>query len=184
MNKEQIEFLKALQKEMTTQDTVGQASPRFWVVGDYEWRPVPTGTGEVYTIFSFEVNEDTSLTYEDMASQLIEMLEQGYEDEQLEERLISELKQAIEGDLHMEATIQEALDELGFEYSVHEERLVHFAHPNTMFLTNREAEEHIQRNKHHYGADAHPYAMTAWRSPEVAKLLEILETVDWETSLH
>lgn len=181
MKKEQVEFLKELQKEMITQDKVGQASPRFWVVGDYEWRPVPTGTGEVYTIFSFEVNEYTSLSYEDMANQLIEMLEQGYDDEQLEERLISELKQAIEGDLHMEATIQEALDELGFDYSVHEESLVHFTQPNTMFLTKREAEEHIQRNKHHYSEDAHPYAMTALRSPQVEKLFEILETVNWET---
>lgn len=184
MNKEQIEFLKALQKEMTTQDKFLQASPRYWVVGDYEWQPVPTGTGEVYTVFSFEVNENTSLTYEDMAFQLIELLEQGYDDEELEERLISDLKKVLEGKLHLEATVEETLDELGFDYSMHEESYVHFAQPNTLFLTKKEAEEHIQRNKHHYGADAHPYAMTAWRSPEVAKLLEILETVDWETSLH
>lgn len=32
MRKEDIEFLKSLQDEMLTQDTVGQASPRFWVV--------------------------------------------------------------------------------------------------------------------------------------------------------
>lgn len=34
MNKEDIKFLKNLQHEMLTQDTVGQANPRFWVIID------------------------------------------------------------------------------------------------------------------------------------------------------
>lgn len=32
MENQDIEFLKELQHEMLTQDKVGQASPRFWVV--------------------------------------------------------------------------------------------------------------------------------------------------------
>lgn len=32
INKEDIEFLKELQNEMLTQDTICQADPRFWVV--------------------------------------------------------------------------------------------------------------------------------------------------------
>ena len=32
ITKEEIEFLKELQKEMNTQDTVSQADPRFWVI--------------------------------------------------------------------------------------------------------------------------------------------------------
>lgn len=32
MKKEDLEFLKQLQKEMITQDNCGEAQPRFWVV--------------------------------------------------------------------------------------------------------------------------------------------------------
>lgn len=51
--------------------------------------------------------------------------------------------------------------------------------PDTMFLTLRECEEHIKRNHYHY-RQPHPYAMTAWRSPQVEKLYEILENVDFD----
>lgn len=51
--------------------------------------------------------------------------------------------------------------------------------PNTMFLTLRECKEHIQANDYHY-RNPHPYAMTAWRSPQVEKLIEILQTADWD----
>jgi hypothetical protein len=50
---------------------------------------------------------------------------------------------------------------------------------NTFFLTLRECREHIEANKHHY-TKPHSYAMTAWRSPQVSKLYEILEKTDWE----
>ena len=32
MKKEDIEFLKSLQEEMLTQDSFGQATPRYWAV--------------------------------------------------------------------------------------------------------------------------------------------------------
>ena len=49
---------------------------------------------------------------------------------------------------------------------------------DTMFLTLRECKEHIARNSYHY-TDPHPYAMTAWRSPQVERLWKILQEVDW-----
>ena len=52
--------------------------------------------------------------------------------------------------------------------------------PDTMFLTNREAKEHLKSNHYHYTSKAHTYAMTAWRSPQVEKLIHILQTADFE----
>jgi hypothetical protein len=52
---------------------------------------------------------------------------------------------------------------------------------NTMFLTLRECKEHIAINKHHYSDKVHSYAMTAWRSPQVARLYKILENTDWDS---
>lgn len=54
---------------------------------------------------------------------------------------------------------------------------------NTMFLTLREAQEHIQRNGYHY-IDPHTYGMTAWRSPQVERLYEILHEVDFSQMLE
>lgn len=55
----------------------------------------------------------------------------------------------------------------------------HTIQRNTFFLTLRECKEHIQRNHYHYNKTVHSYAMTAWRSPQVEKLYEILENVDF-----
>ena len=77
----------------------------------------------------------------------------------------------------------EALNDLGLiedgEYTVGYYRNEHHIYPNTMFLTNRNCKKHIELNYYHYDADAHSYAMTAWRSPEVEKLWDILQKVDW-----
>ncbi|MDU0069721.1 MULTISPECIES: hypothetical protein [Bacillus] len=56
-----------------------------------------------------------------------------------------------------------------------------FIVPNTIFLTKKEAKEHIKRNRHHYTKKVHTYAMTAWRAPKVERLMKILETFDWDS---
>ena len=77
----------------------------------------------------------------------------------------------------------EALSDCGIiydgEYTVGYYRNEHHIYPNTMFLTNRSCKKHIELNYYHYDDDAHSYAMTAWRSPEVEKLWDILQKVDW-----
>lgn len=49
---------------------------------------------------------------------------------------------------------------------------------DTLFLTHREAAEHIKMNRHHY-TDPHPYVQTALRSPQFERLISILKEVDW-----
>lgn len=66
------------------------------------------------------------------------------------------------------------------DYDVGYYRNEHYRYPDTMFLTNRSCKEHIAANHYHYSEDAHPYAMTAWRSPEVSRLWEILDKIDWK----
>ena len=77
----------------------------------------------------------------------------------------------------------EALSDCGIiddgEYTVGNYRNEHHIYPNTMFLTNRSCKKHIELNYYHYDDDVHSYAMTAWRSPEVEKLWDILQKVDW-----
>ena len=52
--------------------------------------------------------------------------------------------------------------------------------PNTLFITLRDARRHIESNSYHY-RNPHTYAMTAFRSPSVEKLWEILQTIDWNS---
>lgn len=73
----------------------------------------------------------------------------------------------------------EHLNEDGYfdECPVKEEEFIRY---NTMFLTKAEAKRHLELNHYHYSRKAHTYAMTAWRAPKVARLMEILETFDWD----
>ena len=36
ITEDEIRFLKELQKEMNTQDSCGQADPRYWVIRDFD----------------------------------------------------------------------------------------------------------------------------------------------------
>lgn len=82
--------------------------------------------------------------------------------------------------------IEALIDELSLVESIYEQfRVVYtreeeFIAPNTMFLTNRAAKKHIEENDYHYHKDAHSYAMTAWRSPEVEQLWAILDKINWQ----
>ncbi|AOL27231.1 hypothetical protein C7M16_01787 [Bacillus subtilis] len=46
-----IQFLKELQQELKYQDSDGQASPRFWTVGDYEWVEAREENAERYSVY-------------------------------------------------------------------------------------------------------------------------------------
>jgi hypothetical protein len=99
---------------------------------------------------------------------------------ELKEEKIEELKELQEygSENDLVEWIKENIDEDC--YLVHEKEEP-FIVENTMFLTKEEAKRHIELNKHHYTSKVHTYAMTAWRAPKVERLLNILETFDWES---
>lgn len=181
MNKDTIEFLKELQHEMLTQDTVCQADPRFWVVKhkvrvygiDYE--------------FDFDGRE-VVCNGEIVASNLSELYDY-LEDHHEEYSMTFDNEHVVintnQDDEHLIDSMEELLDfmyeELG--YLKDEVYLAHYRDEyriveNTMFLTLRECKEHIKANSYHY-REPHPYAMTAWRSPQVEKLFKIIQETDW-----
>lgn len=155
---EDIDFLKNLQNEMNTQDTVCQASPRFWVVAQEEW--IITDDEYCEETHYFKDGED----YGDFPKFLNRLIDtEEYEDSLSDLESIDDFPQYIQDDF--------------YEKPVRKE---HVIQSNTFFLTKKEAEEHIRRNHYHYNETVHTYAMTAWRSPEVEKLYELLEKIDWE----
>lgn len=164
-----IQFLKELQEELRTQENDGQAAPRFWTVGDYEWVEAREENAERYSVY---------LPYNAESYVLDDYLGEIKKDSELSEECLTELKEIGEDYDETIEWIQKYIDE---EAELIPERKVHIIQPNTMFLTKKEAKSHIKSNKHHYTSKAHTYAMTAWRAPKVERLLKILETFDWDS---
>ena len=76
--------------------------------------------------------------------------------------------------------VVEALHEAGLtQYEVRYIEHRHHVYQDTLFLTHKEAEDHLRKFGYNYDPTAHAFAMTAHRSPEIEKLLQILQQVDW-----
>ncbi|OSA95655.1 UNVERIFIED_ORG: hypothetical protein B2H93_04340 [Clostridium botulinum] len=173
MKNEYIEFLKNLQHEMLTQDTVGQADPRFWAVMETKRR---YGIDDKYgydgsVIIGDEGEEceiDMNSIYNWIQKDLeIECFYNG-KDIIIEENILSDVEDVIN---YLNICTNGIYTICNYK---DEDIIVQ----NTMFLTLRECEEHIKRNSYHY-TKPHPYAMTAWRSPQVERLYKILQETNW-----
>lgn len=174
MNKEDRNFLKELQHEMLTQDTVGQADPRFWVIMQKERiYGIEDGYGDSGCVVTHESEE-----FADNIEDCIEWICNNYDKDDfdaIEKELFEEL---------LQCSSLESFVDLGNEL-IGDFQLVRYVEvdnivPDTLFLTYRECEEHIKRNYYHYKENAHPYAMTAWRSPQVERLYKIIQNTNWE----
>lgn len=178
--KEDIDFLKALQREMLTQDKVCQAAPRFWVVRgtvreygiDYEY-----SDGEVLKI-DFETTLETMQEVYDYLTEYYKELQIQYTSN---DTIIyrNKEKEVELKDLYMIWDL--FLEELGTEAKMIGYNSKNKIFENTMFLTLEGCKDHIKKNYYHYPEDAHPYAMTAWRSQEVERLWNIIEQTDWDS---
>jgi len=162
---EEIEFLKELQQELKTQDHDYQAAPRFWTVGDYRWIRTSEDDAERYSVYL----PNDAECYE-LQAFLKEVPTECYAIEDVSEF------QNIDCETEAIEWIQNNIDE---DAELIPEKKEHFTQPNTMFLTKQEAKDHIRLNHYHYTDEVHTYAMTAWRAPKVERLLNILETFDW-----
>ena len=179
MKKEDIQFLKDLQHEMNTQDTCCQADPRFWVVmqtvRDYE---VSSSESDGYCIINKNDCEDVCEgDFEEMAKWFNDF---DFIDSATVESGIIEIKMGEEEELifdsnDLENFLEEYCDNYYVIYYKDREEIVQ----DTFFLTKRECQEHIKSNHYHYNKP-HPYAMTAWRSPQVERLYKILQNTDWD----
>jgi hypothetical protein len=182
MQKEDREFLKELQHEMLTQDTVCQANPRFWVVvqevKDYWVDDNVDGVCIFDTDACENVFEGEVKTLVDWIKKEFDMVQSCNCDNGYIEIVCDDGNEYFTDDI---TEIRDFLDEYASgKYSICNYRNREEIVQDTMFLTLRECKEHIKSNKHHYNKTAHSYAMTAWRSPQVEKLYKILEQTDWD----
>ena len=175
---EELQFLKRIQKEMNTQDTVGQANPRYWVIRDYE------------KIYGDNLNNpDGFCIYDEDDWETI--YETEYKDmHKTKKEVIKALKNSgcyiSEDDIaairkcDYESELKEVLEDID---SLRVSQFEIIPVDKGMFLTHTAAIKHLKMNDYHYSDNAHTYAHTAWRSDE-EKLWDILSSVDFDSLLR
>ncbi len=196
LTEQRIQFLSELQKEMNTQDTVGQRNPRFWVI---------KGTETVYGSVNGEQRiflngtEYSTMCDPDLANMILEIAREHYGTQYKDYRIktdssiidsVGSMALLGKADDNLEKDIESWYDfeELAEWIRSHTREDAEVRHceevsrnyPNTFFMTQKAAEEHLQANHYHYSADAHTYAMTAWRNPEADALWAFLQETDFE----
>lgn len=178
---EQLLRLSALQQQMRYEDEHDydcQASPRFWVVMDYRRVPAHPDYDDTEPVYMHNDGDHTEFdTLEELFEFCLEHLELDLQNEpDIEDDLESD---GLDGyfnyvlDYHNDDNHFSIVDCKEQEYIV----------PDTMFLTKKAAKDHIKANQHHYTNKAHTYAMTAWRSPQVALVIDFLQHFDFDALL-
>lgn len=166
MKKEDIEFLRELQHELNTQETDGQAQPRYWGIAETKCKPTPEYCGDPY-IF---LGEGKPLTCKEFVDFLTDndYLE-GHEEEweEVDKEDTGNLVSFATYNLQMRSVREVWMDT---EYHI-------ISEDSNVFLTKRACQAHIKANGYHY-SKPHTYAMTAWRNPEFERVLNILQTMN------
>lgn len=195
----EIRFLLELQKEMNTQDDVSQADPRFWVIKGTEKvygieDGFEDGADLIYSDGSDVVAVDMKSAVEYIRDNLLDEINEvdGIQRsiEFLSETFYHKIRISWKGEGSEEEEfydmngIAEWLRDNGYDYRIANYRIVSHIYRNTMFLTQKAAEDHLRANYYHYSEDAHTYAMTSWRNPETKILWKIIQEADWSQLLE
>lgn len=183
---EDIDFLAKLQTTLNTQDTMGNADPRFWVIRQTERIPCAEDEADSCRV----VFDD-----EPVAGDMFDFI--GHLKSRFENKIKAIMAhpdagtriQFLDNDGRVETeqicqNIQDILDALenaGLSdgYEVYWEKHVPANVQDTLFLTHQDCEAHLRAYSYNYEPDAHAFAMTAVRSPRFEQLIRLLQTVDW-----
>lgn len=185
INVDDLGFLEQLQHELNTQPHLCQADPRFWVIRDYEYREA-TESDEIDAVELFEDGEGEIMSLEEAVMRAYkDELDFGGEDHAKEWLEDKWLKLNENGAVQPQYLLADTFKDVVEDYAEHNMMKCVFLTKqwkivaNTMFLTLREAKDHLETNYYHYTNEARTYAMTAWRSPDVAQLIKLLHEVDF-----
>lgn len=172
-----IQFLKELQSELNTQETDGQAAPRFWSIMDYKWEPTSEDHADRVVLFDSDACETIDIN--EYVDEIVDFEGERYLEFDKEQRDELEYIRDFEAPSDIYNWIEENDDNSRY-YPVYEQELSFIAW-NALFFTKEEAKRHLKLNAHHYTDKAHTFAMTAWRAPKMERLMKILETFDWNS---
>lgn len=195
LSNDDIKFLKELQKELNTEDNVGTASPRYWVIRQPE-RIYHVDKDEA-DYFMFIDDDYQELTLEELKNYLEDVYDDNLKsvdikDEVLTFEYLNEFSEEIEKYtidfnnpfLDSGYSVDKVLELLELEVSVVYYKEIDVTVDNCMFLTQIDAENHLRANDYHYHEKARTYCMCGWRSPRFERLINILSKTDFDSMLE
>lgn len=193
LSNDDIKFLKELQKELNTEDNVGTATPRYWVIRQPE-RIYHLDEDEAdYYVFIDECDK-YELTLEDLKDKLeflcddnlksVEVKDGVLTFEYFDEYLEEVEKYKVDYDNYYTDGRYKILELLESDVSVAYYKEVDATVDNCMFLTQIDAENHLRANDYHYHEKARTYCMCGWRSPRFERLINILSKTDFDSMLE
>lgn len=198
---DEITFLKDLQHRINTQDHISQADPRYWVIRDYKkhygkdlnnsdgWVIVDTTDGEtlvdsenvVVDVGSCEnyVEAVIRTTLEEIKDN--DMLSEHFDEDCFDAKLWKD--DVVDCSYSVESFVEKLNDFIDWTDRFAIVEYEDIATDTNAFLSHEAAQAFLESNSHHFGPDAHTYAVTAWRNPDAEKLIKILHEVDFDSLL-
>ena len=195
LSNDDIKFLKELQKELNTEDNVGTASPRYWVIRQPERiYHVDRDEADYYVFLNDDYQE---LTLEELKNYLEDVYDDNLKSVDIKDGVLSfeylgEFSEEIEeytidfnnSTLNSSYSVDKVLELLELEVNVVYYKEIDATVDNCMFLTQIDAENHLRANDYHYHEEARTYCMCGWRSPRFERLINILSKTDFESMLE
>ena len=195
LSNDDIKFLKELQKELNTEDNVGTASPRYWVIRQPERiYHVDRDEADYYVFLDDDYQE---LTVEELKNYLEDVYDDNLKSvdrkdgvltvEYLDEFSEESEKYTIDfynSSLESSYSVDKVLELLELEVNVVYYKEIDATVDNCMFLTQIDAENHLRANDYHYHEKARTYCMCGWRSPRFERLINILSKTDFDSILE
>lgn len=199
ISKDDIDFLKALQKERNTQDNCGTADVRTWVIKDRDDTVTEEGHEDYYLLYDSE--NCNNLDLEDIYDilKILELETDYYTGELVIENLNFENNIITFTYVGNKVSISRDSDnEDGiFIKGMDVDELISFFNENFYeivivnmrvgwkrefcFLTQKAAENYLKRKGHNHSKDAHTYCICTYQDPEIARLMDIIESTDWDS---
>ena len=188
-----IKFLKELQKELNTEDKVGTASPRYWVIRQPE-RIYHVDEDEADYVEFFDERNRYELTLEDLKEKLEDLGDDNLKSVKVKDGVLTfeyfegwleEVEEyMVDYNNSYRYGITKILELLEFDVSVVYCKEIDVTVDNCMFLTQIDAENHLRANDYHYHEKARTYCMCGWRNPRFERLINILSKTDFDSMLE
>ena len=195
LSNDDIKFLKELQKELNTEDKVGTANPRYWVIRQPE--RIHHVDRDVADYYMFVDDDYEELTLEELKNYLEDVYDDNLKNVDIKDGVLTfeylnEFSEEIErytidfNNLPLESSysVDKVLELLELEVDVVYYKEVDATVDNRMFLTQIDAENHLRANDYHYHEKARTYCMCGWRSPRFERLINILSKTDFDSMLE
>ena len=184
LSNDDIKFLKELQKELNTEDNVGTASPRYWVIRQPERiYHVDRDEADYYVFLDDDYQE---LTLEELKNYLEDVYDDNLKSVDIKDGVLTfeyldEFSEEIEkytidfynSSLESSYSVDKVLELFELEVNVVYYKEIDATVDNCMFLTQIDAENHLRANDYHYHEKARTYCMCGWRSPRFERLINI-----------